>query len=266
MQGGLSTTSTVSGDATDLDRAPTHAHRAHDPSAAGVIINMNLRREAGLPRRLLHRLANLSHDAAISVIDNSLTAQSRWIELNVKASGRTAIERDARTLIRRMAQGLRPNRSPGITPVRRPGRRPAKPLSETRAYIEGFLLARDVVARSRELVSQQRLGRQAPVRPALLAIVKASGARTVAHRIVGGFPARADRGRCDHCQGARRDIDGHRRAGLARAIEKCLIHVTPRERSCGERRDAKPVVREAEQKALSQHARAPTLCGEDCRR
>jgi hypothetical protein len=52
----------------------------------------------------------------------------------------------------------------------------------------------------------------------------------------------------------------------SRAIEKCLIHVTPRERSCGERRDAKPVVREAEQKALSQHARAPTLCGEVCRR
>src|ERR1700722_7293966 len=80
-----------------------------------------------------------------------------------------------------MAQGRRPNHSGGFTPVRCPGSSPlAKPLPETQVHIEGLLVSQHVVARPRKLVCQS-LDRQDAVRPALLAIVKASGLRAVTH-------------------------------------------------------------------------------------
>src|SRR5208283_2288990 len=66
-------------------------------------------------------------------------------------------------------------------PVRFPGSPPlAKPLSETSAYIEGFLVPQHVVAGPCQLV-RQCLDRQDAVGLVLLAIVEALGLRTVAH-------------------------------------------------------------------------------------
>ena len=80
-----------------------------------------------------------------------------------------------------MAQGRRPNHSGGFTPVPSPGSSPlAKPLPETQVHIEGLLVSQHVVARPRKLVCQS-LDCQDAVRPALLAIVKASGLRAVTH-------------------------------------------------------------------------------------
>src|SRR5216683_6144602 len=76
-----------------------------------------------------------------------------------------------------MALRRRPNHSSSFTPVRFPGSPPlAKPLPETSAHIEGFLVPQHVVARPRQLV-RQSLDRQDAVRPALLAIIEALGLR-----------------------------------------------------------------------------------------
>src|SRR5215469_11526038 len=89
-----------------------------------------------------------------------------------------------------MAQGWCPNRFLGFTPVRFPGSPPlAKPLSETQMCIEGLLVPQHVIARARQLV-RQRLGCQCAVRPALFAIVKASGLRRVTDGEVGRFHKR----------------------------------------------------------------------------
>src|SRR5229473_6945028 len=89
-----------------------------------------------------------------------------------------------------MAQRRRPNQSSSFTPVRFPGSPPlAKPLSETQVHIERLLVLQHVVTRPRQLV-RERLERQDPIRPALLAIIETLGLRTAAQRKVRRFHER----------------------------------------------------------------------------
>src|ERR1700675_1053512 len=85
------------------------------------------------------------------------------------------------SVVLQMAPRRRPNQSISFTLGGFPGSPPlAKPLPETSAHIEGFLVPQHVVARPRQLVRQSLDGQDA-IRPALFAIIKALGLRAVAH-------------------------------------------------------------------------------------